>query len=43
MTREISKLFEEHITCSFEELKNKFEKKEIQIKGEFVIGLYPIK
>ena len=43
ITREISKLFEEHITCSFEELKNKFEKKEIQIKGEFVIGLYPIK
>ena len=43
MTREISKLFEEHITCSFNELKTKIEKKEIQIKGEFVIGLYPIK
>ncbi len=43
MTREISKLFEEHITCTFEELKTKIEKKEIQIKGEFVIGLYPIK
>jgi len=43
LTREISKLFEEHITCSFNELKTKIEKKEIQIKGEFVIGLYPIK
>jgi 16S rRNA C1402 (ribose-2'-O) methylase RsmI len=43
MTREISKLFEEHITCTFEELKNKITKKEIQIKGEFVIGLYPTK
>lgn len=43
ITREISKLFEQHITCTFEELKTKIANKEIPIKGEFVIGLYPTK
>ena len=41
LTREISKLFEERITCDFLQLKEMVEKKEIQIKWEFVIGLYP--
>ena len=41
LTREISKLFEERITCSFLQLKEMVEKKELQIKWEFVIGLYP--
>lgn len=43
ITREISKLFEEHITCNFEELKEKIVNKTFQVKGEFVVGLYPEK
>ena len=41
ITREISKMFEEHLTCDFDILKEKLKNKEIQIKWEFVIGLYP--
>lgn len=43
ITREISKLFEEHLTCDFEEIKEKLSAKALQIKGEFVIGIYPQK
>lgn len=43
ITREISKLFEEHITCNFEELKEKIANKTFHVKGEFVVGLYPEK
>lgn len=34
-------MFEEHLTCDIQTLKEKLQKQEIQIKGEFVIGLAP--
>ena len=43
IAREISKLFEEHRTYDFSELKQKFLAKELQVKGEFVVGLAPAK
>ena len=41
IAREISKLFEQHLTCDFEELKAMLGKHQLQIKGEFVVGLMP--
>lgn len=43
IARELSKLFEQHLTCDFEELKTNLKAGKLQIKGEFVIGLFPMR
>lgn len=43
ISREISKLFEQQLTCPFQELKTKLEIGQVPLKGEFVIGLFPRK
>ena len=43
IARELSKLFEQHLTCDFEELKIDLRSGKLQIKGEFVVGLCPKK
>ena len=43
IARELSKLFEQHLTCDFEELKTNLKAGRLQIKGEFVVGLFPMK
>jgi len=42
ISREISKLFEQHITGTLEEIIAQFKEGTIAVKGEFVIGIYPI-
>ena len=42
ISREISKLFEQHITGTLEEIISQFKEGTIAVKGEFVIGIYPI-
>ena len=39
ISREISKLFEQHLTGSLEEITELFKNGTISVKGEFVIGI----
>ena len=39
ISREISKLFEQHLTGSLEEITELFKNGTIPVKGEFVIGI----
>jgi 16S rRNA C1402 (ribose-2'-O) methylase RsmI len=39
ISREISKIFEQHLTGTLEEITELFKNGTIQIKGEFVIGI----
>lgn len=43
ISREISKLFEQQLTCPFGELREQFQTGKLALKGEFVIGLFPKK
>ncbi len=43
ISREISKLFEQHLTCPFSELREQLQTGKLTLKGEFVIGLFPKK
>ena len=39
IAREISKLFEQYFTGNLEELENLLQRGNLQIKGEFVVGI----
>lgn len=40
IARELSKMFEQLVTWSLEDVLDMFQKKEIPLKGEFVVGFY---